>query len=284
MKQSKTVMRALTLMVMALLSAAAFAQTAEDFVCILNEAGDAAAIVEYRGKAAQLQIPAQIEGIPITEISWGAFSKNQTLTAVIIPEGVLVIQGSDEWRVPGVFSNCPKLASVTLPATLKKIGPGAFSGCESLGAITIPAGVTEIGWGAFSGCKKLSALTIPGGSIGRQAFSGCTALRSLTVAEGVSAIGGEAFSGCTALASVKLGEGLESIGILAFSKCTALKEIRLPSTIKTIDVEAFSGCSSLAAVLIPDTVTALKISGSAFSGCPLNLANQAVLRKYGYTR
>ena len=55
----------------------------------------------------------------------GAFSGCESLTEIVIPEGVLSIKGD-------TFHNCSKLAKVTLPTSVKTVEQGAFSGCELL--------------------------------------------------------------------------------------------------------------------------------------------------------
>lgn len=57
------------------------------------------------------------------------------------------------------FSNCTKLTSVTIPASVTSIGSSAFSGCTGLTSITIPNSVTSIGSGAFYGCSNLTSVT-----------------------------------------------------------------------------------------------------------------------------
>lgn len=54
------------------------------------------------------------------------------------------------------FSNCTKLASITIPKGVKSIGVEAFLGCTSLRSVTIPTSVKYIFWGAFVDCNKLA--------------------------------------------------------------------------------------------------------------------------------
>ena len=85
------------------------------------------------------------------------------------------------------FTNCAKLATVTLPtAGLKTIGKNAFGGCEKLASITLPddAQLTTIGEQAFAYCVALASISIPNGvtAIGNFAFQQCAALKDVTVA------------------------------------------------------------------------------------------------------
>ena len=53
-----------------------------------------------------------------------------------------------------MFNGCEKLASITLPNTIKVIGSSMFNKCSSLTSIDIPASVDSIEEYAFFGCSK----------------------------------------------------------------------------------------------------------------------------------
>ena len=69
-------------------------------------------------------IPAEIEGKPVTALGAYAFSESP-ITSVVIPESVKVIENN-------VFTFCAKLADVSLPAGIEKIGELAFSSTKWL--------------------------------------------------------------------------------------------------------------------------------------------------------
>jgi len=76
-------------------------------------------IIRYKGKASNVIIPEQIEGLPVVIIGEVAFINCFKLTSVIIPDTVVRI-GSEAYAINGVtgdksFQNCFKLNSVTLP-------------------------------------------------------------------------------------------------------------------------------------------------------------------------
>lgn len=75
----------------------------------------------------------------------------------------------------GMFSECFRLFSVTLPQKMDKIGDDMFLNCRYLSSLTIPNGVTEIGDRAFSSCGMLVSLTVPATveRIGTAAFAAC---------------------------------------------------------------------------------------------------------------
>lgn len=145
--QAKKKLTALLLslcMVLGMLPMTVFAAgetTAEGLVYEVN--GESVTITGYTGNEASVVIPNEIEGKPVTAIGERAFSKNNTLTSVAIPDSVT--------------------------------GIGDYAFFESgLKNINIPAGVTTIGRSAFTNCKSLSSVTFAEGSrlssIGDSAF------------------------------------------------------------------------------------------------------------------
>ena len=119
-----------------------------------------------------------------------------------------VIYNSKEYNVTRIgdnaFSECRRLATITIPEGVTRIGDSAFWGCNSLATINIPEGVTSIEFGAFCGCSSLTAITIPEGvtSIGTSAFNDCSSLATITIPESVTSIGDYAFEDCENLKTV----------------------------------------------------------------------------------
>ena len=103
------------------------------------------------------------------------YPEGRNATAYAIPTGVTTIES-------GAFEHTQKMTSVTIPATIKKIGEEAFQ-FSGLTSAVIPEGVdTIVGW-TFSWCEKLASVTLPSSvkAIGYSAFSGCKNLKSLTI-------------------------------------------------------------------------------------------------------
>ena len=159
----------------------------------------------------------------------------ESITAVVIKDGVIIIG-------PSAFWECTGLTSVTIPNSVTHIGESAFWGCTGLTSVTIPNSVTSIGRSAFSGCNGLTSITIPNSviSIGIQAFWGCTGLTSVTIPNSVASIGINAFANCSGLTSLTIGSSVKSIGAVAFYTCTGLTEIINKSAApQEIDVRVF---------------------------------------------
>jgi hypothetical protein len=153
--------------------------------------GSGVVILDYTGRDKQVIIPAEIEGKPVRVIGTRAFENKDTITEVVIPDGVTSIGD-------GAFNKCFNLASVTIPDSVTEIGGAAFDECGSLALITIPPAVTSIGWLAFRGCRSLVSVTIPAGvkTIGNSAFSSCDSLTTVTFGEGAAVVfGRDVFEG-----------------------------------------------------------------------------------------
>lgn len=71
-----------------------------------------------------LEIPEDIDGVPVTEIAANAFKDDLLIESVWIPDGVTTIGAN-------AFAGCSNLqvGSIYFPATVKKVGKGAFIGC-----------------------------------------------------------------------------------------------------------------------------------------------------------
>lgn len=228
-------------------------------------------------------IPAEINGIPVTCIGYGAFYKRYRLTSVMIPSSVtsigeyafsdcnnltsVTIPNSVSSIGRSAFSNCRSLASVTIPHGVTSIASFTFLDCDSLTSVTIPDSVTSIGGTAFCSCNSLTSVTIPHGvtTLGDSSFKDCTSLTSVTIPDSVTSIGDGAFSDCTRLASVTIPNGVTSIGNGAFSDCTSLTSVTIPYGVTSIRHGTFWGCEKLTGVTIPNSVTS--IDSNAFTGC-----------------
>ncbi len=90
-------------------------------------------ITKYTGDGGYIEIPATIDGKKVTAIGntlneTGAFEDCNTLTSVIIPDGVIVIQDR-------AFKGCINLKWVTIPASVTLIGNSAFDSGYNLQSI-----------------------------------------------------------------------------------------------------------------------------------------------------
>ncbi|HIW57912.1 MAG TPA: leucine-rich repeat protein [Firmicutes bacterium] len=242
-----------------------------------------------------VDVPAEIDGMPVTSIGDSAFYYCDSLTSINIPDSITSIGDY-------AFYNCDSLTSISIPDSVTSIGRDAFFWCSSLTSISIPDSVTSIGNNAFHSCDNLGAInvdaknknyssidgilfnkaqteliTCPGGingkykipdsvaSIGYYAFYYCDSLTSINIPDGVMSIGGYAFSGCSGLTSINIPDSVTSIGNSAFSGCFGLTSISIPDSVMSIGTSAFSRCSGLRSINIPDSITS--IGDCAFWNC-----------------
>ena len=209
-------------------------------------------ITDYEGTATDVEIPASIDGMPVTVIANRAFYFNTKLKSVTIPSSVTSIEGE-------AFLDCRDLEKVSIPSGVTSIGAEAFRNCYVLKDFSLPTGLKSIGEFAFYMCYGLSSVSIPSGvtSISEYAFGQCAGLESVQIAPGVTSIGRNAFEDCESLTDVGIPSTVTSIGKYAFSGCSSLASVSIPSSVTSIDAGAFSRCSSLASVSIPSSVTSV---------------------------
>jgi len=203
-------------------------------------ANGAVMITGYTGAGGDVEIPAQIEGLPVTAIGNSAFSGKASLTSVMIPNNVMAI-GSAAFQsctslrsmtLPNgvtimegfLFAGCTNLISVDIPNSVSRIGYYAFGGCVSLTDVTIPDSVTSIGYGAFASCQSITSIALPSSltTLERYLFGGCTSLASVSMSGNVTSIEPRVFSGCSALTSAYFVGSPPTLGDNVFADCPAI--------------------------------------------------------------
>jgi hypothetical protein len=226
----------------------------------------AVTITGYTGPGGAADIPAMIDGLPVTSIGASAFAQS-SLTSVTIPDSVTNIGDS-------AFLGCASLTNVSIPDGVGRIGNQVFAG-SGLRSMAIPGSVTSIGGQAFAGCAKLGSVTIPDSvtNIADYAFSTC-GLTNVVIPGSVPGIGYQEFYSCPKLASVTISEGVGSIAGQAFENCGNLARLAIPDSVTNIAAFAFDNCGGLRSVTIPGGVAA--IGGSAFIKCA-GLTNVTIL-------
>lgn len=224
-------------------------------------------ILSCTSVASKIEIPAEINGLPVTCIYGAAFYQNGA-SEIIIPDTVTRISDI-------AFAGCANLKSIDLPDALTEINNRAFDNCSSLTTVEIPAGVESIGEEVFYGCTSIEEFRVADGNehftavdgvlmdkdqtliysyplasdetyykapdtvkvIYISAFAGSSNLQSVDVST-VETIGSYAFEDCAALTSVTLGEPLVSLGTCAFYNCDSLKAVRTYNNLDTIGTAA----------------------------------------------
>lgn len=262
-------------------------------------------IIGAKSSLAEMQIPSEIDGIPVTQIGDYAFLDHTRLRSIVLPDSLQEIGNY-------AFLDCSRLESIQIPATLQNVGWGilsdtpwlteqeeeyviignqiliAYKGTSehvvipegvrviagftfeknmTIQSVQLPDSLTSLNAYAFAGCRNLQTVQLPFGLqwIGDNAFFECKQLQQLTIPDSVTEIGERAFYQCTALQTVCLPNGLREISSGLFYCCAALKEIQLPDSVESIAAMAFQNCTSLRSVVLSEHV--YSIGQDAFANC-----------------
>ena len=245
---------------------------------------DYIAIIDCNESVTKIEIPAEIEDIPVVEIESSAFNGCANLTSIIIPDSITSIGDF-------AFENCSGLTSITIPDSVTSIGDHAFYNCSSLTSITVSEnnkyfsslnGVlfnkdkTELVTYLIGNERTEYAIPDSVTSIGDRAFYKCSSLTSIIIPDSVTSIGDHAFYNC--LTSITVSENnkyFSSLNGVLFNKDkTELitypignerTEYTIPDSVTSIGNFIFYNCSSLTSITIPDSVAS--IGNSAFYNC-----------------
>lgn len=221
-----------------------------------------------------VEIPAEIDGLPVTHIYVSAFEDCTNLTQVVIPETVTIIAGH-------AFRGCTSLADIQLPESVTSVSADTFENTAWYHAqpdgmvylddlaycykgempeetsLSLKEGTTWTTLNVLSGQANLVEISLPSTlkSIQQSAFSKCPNLKTVHFSEGLENIGIFSFRSCTALTEVTFPKSLKRISMTAFSDCTALQSVTMQEGITSIGSSAFGGCTALSDIVVPDTVT-----------------------------
>ena len=211
------------------LSASAAEQTYGDLTYVLHNGN--AEITGCAAGVTALEIPAEIDGSPVTAVGDSAFLKQQKLQTVSLPDSVQSIGTQAFFRLyqlagdhssgrhtvcrqTPLFSGCTKSwKKAVLGDSVETLGSSVFSGCESLAEVQLSANLQKMG-----------------GSV----FQNCTALKTVAIPEQVQTLGGSTFSGCSRLYQVTLPAKMTEIQSRAFEDCPKLETLTLPESLNTL--------------------------------------------------
>ena len=203
---------------------------------IYNVYSDHVELVKYIGLKRTVDIPSEIDGLPVTHIGFDCFAMAWRIkfVSITIPDTVTTIYH-------GAFRGCANIREMKLPSGLKYIGNYAFAFLKDLEQIEIPENVVSLGMGAFRNCFNIKAVTIPNETlrIGNDCFYGCKNLETVTIGKNVIEVEDWAFRSGEHLQSVQLGENVSKIGESAFYDCIRLDHVDVPEKVENIGDAAF---------------------------------------------
>ena len=230
-----------------------------------------------------LDIPAEIDGYPVSTIGFFSLADCTSLVSVTIPEGVKSLRGE-------VFANCFRLESVTIPDSLIAIEDGTlrskrltevvvspdhpvfavenealinrkemklvrFLAPEETGTYEIAQGIRDIASCAFE-FSRVSAIVIPDSVVAIQsrAFTDSDNLQSVNIPDSVLTMGECIFDDCDALSTIEISPDHPKYECLDL--CLVDKDRK--------EILSASGAIE-GKYVIPEGVTA--IGAGAFQGC-----------------
>ena len=94
-------------------------------------------ITGYTGNAADVFMPDDYKGSPVTAIRADSFKENESIVSVRFPSALVSVGDY-------AFKGCHSLETAKLPETVTSLGASAFAECAALTSFTIPAKVTKI--------------------------------------------------------------------------------------------------------------------------------------------
>ncbi len=159
------------------------------------------------------------------------------------------------------------ITSVTIPASVERVGARAFQVCNSLASIVIEDSETPLQWlgGGSMPLFNMSTSSSYDVYLGRDLavedvrcyFPYAT---SVTIGDQVTTINESLFQNAAKLGSVTIGNGVTSIGAYAFQgtgTAVETQHISMGNNVTTIGANAFQGCSKLTEITLPDVLTAI---------------------------
>ncbi len=203
----------------------------------VNEDGTGIIIIGCDTSAKEIEIPAEIDGLPVTTISESSFEGCNLLTSIKIPDSVTSIKTC-------AFENCSLLTEVIVPDSVEEIGVSVFEGTPFLENQTSDvkyAGKCVIKCSEDATKAELKSDTI---GIASCAFIGCDSLTEIIIPDSVRVIGEQAFA-FSSIKSIVIPNGVTSIEGATFAYCESLKEITIPASVKNIGYDVFNYCRLL---------------------------------------
>ena len=235
-------------------------------------------------------VPAEYNGLPVTEIENKGFANRMFLTEVKMPNTIKKI-GDEAFANTGI-------TTITMPSTVEEIGKYAFGSCKYLEEVVILDDFS--GWYDISFSKgdilddvvtaysydiyssnpvhlgatlkikngettiETDEIIVPGSveKIGVAQLYGFN-VNQITIEEGVKEIGEGAFAFVKSANKITLPNSLQKIGASAFNSIE-VSEIQLGEGLEIIEKDAFYG-STITKITIPDSVTSIGMR--AFQNC-----------------
>lgn len=201
----------------------------------------------YGNDQSSITIPAWINNKKITTIDSYAFSENNSINTINIPNTITHINNN-------AFEECNNLTNVNFinNSSLLELGKYAFYKCNSLTSINLPNSLQKIDVGCFMGCTSLLQITLGSNVnvIGDAAFA-VSGINSITVSS---------YNNNFVISDATLYDA--NYTKVYYSRHNG--ELILPSTVSTISSYAFYNNDNLLSI---DLKNVQEVGDYAFSYC-----------------
>lgn len=209
----------------------------------------------------------------LTSIGRGAFM-NSNIYKVNNLGKITTLTGGN---IHGVFYNCPRLVSASLPSTLTSLGPHCFEKCYSLTSIPGIENVVTFKEACLAGVPLSGELHLTNaqtigtylwqrtGTVKHATITKVYLPSIVTLANGTGTAGSGVFDRMDTLEEVYLGNNCNQIGTAAFRNCSALTKCDLPSSITILGQNVFYNDTLLEGEINLPNLTSLGIN--AFAKC-----------------
>lgn len=210
-------------------------------------------IIDCEESVTEVDIPSEIDGLPVLFIEEYAFKGCASLKSITIPDGINHVKN-------GAFWDCLSLTSITISDSVISFSRDACIGCNNL--IDINVSENNEAFSSENGVlfnkdktqlikypegKEEKDYIIPNGvvEIYSSAFAECSALTSVTIPDGVESIGAYSFALCPSLTSVTIPDSVIDIARYSFCICSSLKEITIKGSDTLIEEEVGFGSGTI---------------------------------------
>ncbi len=252
-----------------------------------DEVYDYIEIINCDSFAETVEIPAELEGLPVKGISSSAFQFCNVLTEIVVPENITYLEDR-------AFADCELLKNITIKNPECIIFDEVYTLSDTAvinGYVDSTAEAYALKYGrTFNDIENptepttefivegtyrdLTYVAVDEKADGVYDYIEIKACdifaKTVSIPETINdlpvkTIGEGAFLNCDSMTAVTIPNTVTSIGASAFEGCSLLETITIPDSVTTIGAKAFAGCETIYTVAIPEGITL--IDSGTFSGC-----------------